>query len=88
VVRVLVTVIVLLIVGMTAVIDEEDKEINTVISNLTILWILLVEIPGVFMGTQMRDLLVCEEPPSLVFARRHIQSACKPLVIHILLPVK
>ena len=41
--------------------------------------------PLVFMGRQMRDLLRCAGP-SLVLARRHIQSACKPVVVHILPP--
>ena len=43
-------------------------------------------IPGVSMGTQMRDLLRCGAP-SLVVASRQIQSACAPFVIHILLPL-
>ncbi|KAG7281333.1 hypothetical protein CRUP_023484 [Coryphaenoides rupestris] len=38
------------------------------------------------MGRQMRDLLRCGGP-SLVLASRHIQSACVPLVVHILPPL-
>ena len=37
------------------------------------------------IGTQLRDLLRCGAP-SRVLARRQIQSAWAPLVIHILLP--
>ena len=43
-------------------------------------------IPGVSMGTQMRDLLRCGSP-SPVVASRQIQSACAPFVVHILLPL-
>ena len=42
--------------------------------------------PGVSMGTQMRDLFRWDGP-SLVVARRQIQSASAPFVIHILLPL-
>jgi hypothetical protein len=40
----------------------------------TIFLILLVDMPGVFIGTQINDLLAWAGP-SLVFASRHIQSA-------------
>lgn len=43
-------------------------------------------LPGRFMGRQMRDLFLCGGP-SLVLAKRHIQSACAPLVVHILPPL-
>lgn len=43
-------------------------------------------IPGKFIGRQMSDLFLCAGP-SLVFARRHIQSAWAPLVIHIFPPL-
>jgi hypothetical protein len=42
------------------------------------------------IGTHMSVLLACGPPASLadaVFASRHIQSACVPLVVHILLPL-
>ena len=39
--------------------------------------------PGVFIGTMIRLLFLCAAP-SRVFASRHIQSACRLLVIHIL----
>ena len=42
--------------------------------------------PLVFIGRQMRVLFLCAVP-STVFASRHIQSACGPLVIHILPPL-
>src|SRR5882757_10830779 len=42
--------------------------------------------PLVFIGTQISDLLRCAEP-SPVLASRHIQSACVPLVVHILPPL-
>ena len=41
--------------------------------------------PFAFIGTQISDLLRCLGP-SPVLASRHIQSACAPLVIHILPP--
>ena len=40
----------------------------------------------VFMGTTIRLLFLCAAP-SLVLASKHIQSACKLLVIHILPPL-
>lgn len=43
-------------------------------------------LPGRFMGRQMRDLFLCGGP-SLVLARRHIQSAWVPLVVHIFPPL-
>lgn len=43
-------------------------------------------LPGRFMGKQMRDLFLCGGP-SLVLARRHIQSAWAPLVVHIFPPL-
>ena len=42
--------------------------------------------PLVFMGTTISDLFLCAWP-SPVLARRHIQSACAPLVVHILPPL-
>ena len=42
--------------------------------------------PLVFIGTQISDLLRWTWP-SPVLASRHIQSACVPLVIHILPPL-
>ena len=42
--------------------------------------------PLVFIGTMMSDLLRCAGS-SEVLASRHIQSACRLLVIHILLPL-
>src|SRR5713226_7366282 len=42
--------------------------------------------PLVFIGTQISDLLRWAEP-SAVLARGHIQSACVPLVDHILPPL-
>ena len=41
--------------------------------------------PPVLIGTQISDLFRCTGP-SDVLARRHIQSAWVPLVIHILPP--
>src|ERR1700754_803007 len=41
--------------------------------------------PLVFIGTQISDLFLCAGP-SPVLASRHIQSACVPLVVHILPP--
>ena len=41
--------------------------------------------PGASMGTTIRDLLAWGFP-WLVLARRQAQSACSPLVIHILVP--
>lgn len=43
-------------------------------------------LPGSFMGRQMSDLFLCGGP-SLVLARRHIQSAWVPLVVHIFPPL-
>ena len=42
--------------------------------------------PGVFIGTMIRLLFLCAAP-SEVLASRHIQSACRLLVIHILAPL-
>ena len=42
--------------------------------------------PLVFIGTQISDLFLCAAPCQ-VLASRHIQSACRPLVIHILPPL-
>lgn len=42
--------------------------------------------PGRSMGTQMRDLFSWMAP-SPVFASKQIQSACVPLVVHILPPL-
>jgi len=42
--------------------------------------------PRVFIGTQISDLLRWAEP-SEVLASRQIQSACVPLVVHILPPL-
>src|SRR6185436_14669583 len=42
--------------------------------------------PLVFIGTTISDLFLCTGP-SLVLARRHIQSAWVPLVVHILPPL-
>ena len=42
--------------------------------------------PLVFIGTQISDLFLCTWP-SDVLASRHIQSACVPLVVHILPPL-
>ncbi|MNT27345.1 hypothetical protein D3C72_1629720 [compost metagenome] len=42
--------------------------------------------PPSLSGRQMSDLLRWISP-SLVFANRHIQSACSPFVIHILEPL-
>ena len=54
---------------------------------MPILWILRSTVtPLVFIGTTISDLLRCGLP-SDVFARQHIQSACVPLVIHILPPL-
>ena len=41
--------------------------------------------PGRLRGTQIKDLFLCSGPP-LVFAKRQIQSAWRPFVIHNLLP--
>ncbi len=43
-------------------------------------------IPLVFIGTQISVLLRCGSA-SEVLASRHIQSACVPLVVHILPPL-
>ena len=45
--------------------------------------------PAASIGTQMSVLLACAgvAPSALVLASRHIQSACAPLVIHILPPL-
>src|ERR1700760_1620366 len=45
-----------------------------------------MSMPLVFIGTTISDLFLCA-CPSPVFARRHIQSACAPLVVHILPPL-
>ena len=42
--------------------------------------------PGASIGTMIR-LLFLFAAPSLVFASRHIQSACRLLVIHIFEPL-
>jgi hypothetical protein len=42
--------------------------------------------PGASIGTMMSDLFLCTGP-SLVLASRQHQSACMPLVIHILEPL-
>src|SRR5215468_8376445 len=42
--------------------------------------------PLVFIGRQINDLFLCTGP-SPVLAKRHIQSACVPLVVHILPPL-
>src|SRR5580693_2629975 len=42
--------------------------------------------PLVFMGRQISDLFLCTAP-SPVLAKRHIQSAWVPLVVHILPPL-
>ena len=42
--------------------------------------------PGVVIGTMIRLLFLCAAP-SEVLASRHIQSACRLLVIHILAPL-
>ena len=42
--------------------------------------------PFAFIGTQISDLFLCAAP-WLVLAKRHIQSACVPLVVHILPPL-
>src|ERR1700722_18208956 len=44
-----------------------------------------IERPLVFIGTTISDLFLCAWP-SPVLASRHIQSACAPLVVHILPP--
>ena len=49
------------------------------------LWIFCFVMPGRFIGTMIRLLFLCTGP-SLVLASRQHQSACRPLVIHILLP--
>ena len=46
----------------------------------------LVDALGVFIGTMIRLLFLCAAP-SEVLASRHIQSACRLLVIHILAPL-
>ena len=51
---------------------------------LRIFWAMVM--PGVFIGTTIRLLFVCAAP-SEVLASRHIQSACRLLVIHILAPL-
>ena len=54
---------------------------------MPILWILRsTDTPFVFMGMMISDLFLCGLP-SPVLARQHIQSACVPLVIHILPPL-
>ena len=42
--------------------------------------------PGASIGTMISDLFLCAAP-SLVLASRQHQSACMPLVIHILEPL-
>ena len=42
--------------------------------------------PLVFIGREISDLFLCTGP-SPVLASRHIQSACGPLVVHILPPL-
>ena len=42
--------------------------------------------PGASIGTMISDLF-CAAGPSLVLASRQHQSACMPLVIHILEPL-
>jgi len=58
-----------------------SEERIPILSSLRATWT-----PLLFIGTQISDLLRCFGP-SLVFASRQIQSACVPLVIHILPPL-
>ena len=47
---------------------------------------LAISRPLVFIGTTISDLFLWAGPSS-VLASRHIQSACAPLVVHILPPL-
>ena len=53
---------------------------------MPILWIFCRVMPGASIGTTIRLLFLCAGP-SLVLASRQHQSACMPLVIHILVPL-
>ena len=53
---------------------------------MPILWIFCLVMPGASIGTTIRLLFLCGGP-SLVLASRQHQSAFRPLVIHILLPL-
>ena len=44
------------------------------------------ETPRVFIGTQINDLFLCTAPSPVLASRQH-QSACVPLVVHILPPL-
>lgn len=63
----------------------QNWEFLLVVSNKLQTFSLTGNLPGRFMGKQMRDLFLWGGP-SLVLARRHIQSAWVPLVVHIFPP--
>jgi hypothetical protein len=53
---------------------------------MPILWIFCRLMPGASIGTMISDLFLCGRPSEVLASRQH-QSACMPLVIHILVPL-